>query len=227
MKNKPLLILFITIGLILVPVVYLIRVLFFLNISNLAINPLALFLFAQLTIVSLVIAYGVWKVKLWGFYALIGFGFLTSVLDTYSWQQQNFQFNWWVVIDFVAVAAGIVLIIQENVRKPYFNPKIRWWETATRLRVDVPANVIINGQKNETLILDVSSSGCFVDFDSPLEIGQLLKIEITYDLFSFESEVQVARKSEKPVGYGLMFKNTDSKNAKIMKQILKSLRDGK
>ena len=226
MKNKPLLILFITIGLLLVPVVYLVRALLFINSNDIEINPLAIFLFVQLTVISCIVAYGVWKVQLWGFYALIGFGFLTTVLDLYSWQTQSFQNSWWVMLDFVSVLAGITLIIQEKVRKPYFNPKIRWWETATRLRVDLPANLYINGQKNEVLVLDVSTTGCFVEFDLPLEVGQTSKIDINHDLLKFESDGLVVRKSENPIGYGIKFENTSKGNAKLMKQILKNLRMG-
>ena len=226
MKNKPLLILFITIGLLLVPVVYLVRALLFINSNDIEINPLAIFLFVQLTVISCIVAYGVWKVQLWGFYALIGFGFLTTVLDLYSWQTQSFQNSWWVMLDFVSVLAGITLIIQEKVRKPYFNPKIRWWETATRLRVDLPANLYINGQKNEVLVLDVSTTGCFVEFDLPLEVGQTSKIDINHDLLKFESDGLVVRKSENPIGYGIKFENTSKANAKLMKQILKNLRMG-
>lgn len=226
MKNKPFLILFLTLGLILVPVVYLVRVILFLNVVPTEINPLAIFLFAQLTIVSFIIAHGVWKVQLWGFYALIGFGFLTAVLDTYSWQDSNFQMSWWIIADFVAVIAGITLIVQENVRKPYFNPKIRWWETATRLRVDVPAELTVDGKKHEILILDVSSTGCFADIELPLQINQLLKIQISHDLIKFASDVTVVRKSENPAGYGLKFENTNKINTKLMTQILKSLRTG-
>lgn len=224
MKNKPVHIIFITIGLLLVPVVYLARVLIFLNANPVQMSPLAIFLFAQLTMVSFIIAYGIWKVRLWAFYALIGFGFLTTVLDLYSWQFENFQLSWWILLDFVAVIAGLTLIIQENVRKPYFNPKIRWWETATRIRVDVPATLFIADKKHEILILDVSSTGCFADIDFPIEIGQVLKIDINHDLVKFESDAVVVRKSENPEGYGLMFKDTNSANSKLMKQILKSLR---
>lgn len=223
MKNKPWLVYVITVGLLLVPFAFLARVLLNSNTLSSDQSMLRILLFALLSMFSFIVAYGVWKVRMWGFYSLIGFGLITAFLDLYAWAHQNFLFNWWFILDVTAVVAGITLVVQENVRKPYFNPKIKWWETPKRVRIDVPALVYANEKKKEILILDISKTGCFSDFDLPLDIGQNVKIDINHQSLKFVSEATVARRSENPRGYGLKFTNTDKTNKKQILQILKDL----
>lgn len=223
MKNKPWLIYLITIGLILVPFVFLANVWVKSDSLKAQISPVSILLFASLSLVSFVTALGVWRVKLWGFYSLVILGGATTVLDLYTWNLQNFTFNWWIVLDLSAVVAGLSLIVQENVRKPYFNPKIKWWETAERIRVDVPATVYTEDKESKVLILDVSQSGCFSDFELPLQVGQSVKIDIHHKSIKFQSEAIVARKSDNPRGYGLKFTNTNRDNKKQMNKIIHDL----
>ena len=213
----------ITIGLILVPAVYLGRAWLVLNKSPLQMNPLGLYLLASITIVSFTVAYGVWKVRRWGFYALVIFGALTAILDLYTLDKENFAWNWWFALDIAAALAGVFLIFQEEVRKPYFDPNIRWWETANRIRHDVAATLFYKNQKEDILILDISATGCFSEVDAPLEIGQEVKIKVMNLLQEFESEAIVVRKNTDPSGYGLKFKNPTRENRKILKKILRDL----
>jgi hypothetical protein len=224
MKNKPIIVPVITLGLLLVPITYLLRIWLDLNKNPLQMSALGFLLFTVITVLSLIIAFGVWRVRRWGFYSLLLFGVLTTILDLYTLKEQNFEWSWWLLLDLAAAGAGLLLILQEDVRKPYFNPQIRWWETAERIRTDVPGTVFFKNQKEEILILDVSTTGCFAELDSPLDVGQIIIISIYHLLFKFESEAVVVRKNDTPSGYGIKFENTTGENKKIMKKILKSLK---
>ena len=63
------------------------------------------------------------------------------------------------------------------VREPFFNARLRWWESKPRYSVDslVATLTGIWGQQDCT-ILDLSVGGIFIHFGRPLESGEAVKV---------------------------------------------------
>lgn len=227
MIKKPFLIWVATIGILLAPVVFVLRMFVFSEQGIPDQGNTALWLITSIfTLILMIVAYGVWKVRLWGFYALLGLGALTAVLDLYAWLVLQAKFNGWLILDFVAAAVAVALILQEKVRKPYFNPKIRWWETEKRTRVDLPASLVVNGKISNAKILDISATGCFADSDIAPELNTKVAVDISFKTNQLRLHALFVRKSDSPKGIGLKFVDTNSKDKKDIKKLCKDLNSG-
>jgi len=68
------------------------------------------------------------------------------------------------------VAAGV--LYSRQFRKPYFNPRVRWWETEPRYRAKLRVTITLpDGEKQPGEILDVSRSGLFVALEGSTELA--------------------------------------------------------
>jgi hypothetical protein len=177
-----------------------------------------------LGLASCVAAMGIWKVRPWGFFCF--FGFVLGVLsgDLHHIIQNPASVNMWDFIDAIVASAGVILILQRHVTAPYFNPQIRWWETPSRLRVDLSATFTIGDKKVTAQILDVSESGCFVNLEAPNVVrGQMLNVGMSYEHYYFESSARVIRHSASPKGVGLKFEEMSQPNKREIKRLIKNL----
>lgn len=227
MREKPILILLTTVGILLAPVVFFLRIFVFTDQGLAGENNSVLWLITSgFTLTLMFVAYGVWKVRLWGFYSLLALGAATAVLDLYAWLVLRANFNGWLILDFAAAGVAVALILQEKIRKPYFNPKIRWWETAKRTRVDLPATLVVNGKSTNANILDISSTGCFADSELSPELNTKVDVEFNFKTNHFKLQALFVRKSDSPKGIGLKFVDTNSKDKKDIKKLCKDLDSG-
>ena len=179
--------------------------------------------FSMLCIGALFVSYGIWKVRSWGFYLLLVFAALVIGMDLQQIISNPKTLNFWHFVDATMVLVGLGLIFQEKVRAPYFNPKIRWWERASRHQTDIQGHFKLDSQKTSALILDVSATGCFASFDMEMNLGSIIEVAIDFGTLHFESKAKYVRKSANPVGVGLMFVDTDSANKKVIKSILREI----
>jgi hypothetical protein len=123
-----------------------------------------------------------WMVATWSWYALLAYCALAV------WQvQNNFAgstvFPTWAIVTGLALAgSGLLVFLHKEVRSPYLNPRLCWWKTSPRYRVDFNVTVRDGGKKIEhnVNLLDISRTGCFLtSFPEPL-IGQDVEIDINH-----------------------------------------------
>jgi hypothetical protein len=111
--------------------------------------------------------------------------------------------------------------------EPYFNPQVRWWERANRLKVHFHASVNMDGRVSDVVILDVSETGCFIETNLNPNLNQSLGIELNVNGFKFSSSSVVVRVNSNPKGFGLRFDQLSSLQRKEIRKILKSLSEPK
>lgn len=169
-------------------------------------------------------ALGIWRVRPWGFFTFFGFVLGVMAGDLYHIYHNPGTVRTLDYVDGAVAAMCLVFILQKHAAAPYFNPKIRWWETATRHKVDLEATVVVADANFPTQVLDISETGCFVRKDAPdLSQGQVVNIGIRYNHFYFESPVRVIRHSAQPSGVGLMFVDTNKQNRRELKRMIRAL----
>lgn len=116
------------------------------------------------------------------------------------------------------IAAGYFLYFS-RFRKPYMNPKIRWWETSPRFRAEI--SVRIDGVKTEGVLVDVSETGCLVEWK---DVGKI-PAEKDVGRLRLPPDVivpcSVARAT--PRGYGLRFKDMTAEEKKLFKDWFRQL----
>lgn len=68
------------------------------------------------------------------------------------------------------VSFGLILYFSEF-RKPYINPRLRWWETSPRYKVDLPATC--STVPTPGVMVDISRSGVLLQWPADLNIPNI------------------------------------------------------
>lgn len=159
----------------------------------------------------------VFSVKKWGWYLFIAFSFILIVLNVIGYiRNPNYSFVMLIVFNILIIAVT-ALFFNKHVMSPYFNPRVRWWEVPARFKLNLTATLHSDQTIIESQILDISKSGCFVNADTPLEIGANIWLEIKFsnkEVDCFGRVVRTASGKEGKNGYGIMFLSVgkDSRN---------------
>lgn len=165
-------------------------------------------------LLSLVVGVGLIKVRIWGWYLLI-FHAIFAIVGTLlnkpvdTWATQPMV--WFNLIYVFPVA----YFLQKEIRAPYFNPRLRWWEQHKRLKEELNVEVLReNNEKLTTSTFDISEGGCFLQVDGIQDFvpGALLKLNISIDNLEYvktEGEVVWVSPGEGqyPQGLGIKFIN--------------------
>ena len=78
------------------------------------------------------------------------------------------------------VLAILVYVVRKEIMAPYFNPQLRWWESAERFpfKLDVQLKSERGEEKISSRTFDISVSGCFLTTDLDYQSGQIIEINI-------------------------------------------------
>lgn len=182
------------------------------------------------SILVLIVGYGFWEMRRWSWYVFI----LSQVLLTYenALIVQKFSESHNKLLSFgISVLMQLVLIyrVSQEVRVPYFLPKIRWWESNPRYRLAVPALIHLkSGELVEGTILDLSTLGCFVKLrgDIAESQGVILDFNVFGIIVNIEGTVVWSAESAvtHPRGVGIKFSPNGKAQKKTLRVIQKRLR---
>lgn len=213
MKKRPLSIVLIAIFYFIEPIGNLVQAAFINNIPLLGSNSiLSHLLWSDWIILALfpVVGVGVYMVKKWGWYLFLGFSILLIFYNVFVYKFLNPNYSLETVVFFIIIITVIsAFFLRKNVYAPYFNPRLRWWEIATRYRV--PLNTVLF-TKNGVVpceTIDISEMGCFVDYQEDIPIGSKLMIEFQCAGIEISCMGEIVHKksgaNERYRGYGIKF----------------------
>ena len=108
------------------------------------------------------------------------------------------------------VLAILVYVVRKEIMAPYFNPQLRWWESAERFpfKLDVLLKSDRGEEKISSRTFDISVSGCFLTTDLEYQSGQKIELKINLlDPVDLEADVVwVCPGNENvPKGIGIRF----------------------
>ena len=126
-----------------------------------------------------------------------------------------------MLVDILAVG----YFVAPSVRQVYFDPRMRWWETAPRYNFDIPGNM--SGE--ESFIKNVSEGGALVE--STHTYPQSHPVELSWDYkgeaFKMPGKVVYQKPVGSKFGSGVRFDH-DANSQKRMKTLIKGLhKEGK
>lgn len=92
----------------------------------------------------------------------------------------------------------IAYFLLPDVRRIFFEPGLRWWETPTRFYSDLPCAVTFGDSNNlvDVKIKNISRTGCFIGYMGEVVEGQPLTLHLTYGKYDIKLAAQVVRQSE-------------------------------
>lgn len=171
------------------------------------------------TLLTPVVGYGIWSTKCWGFWAVLAYSLGMFVNNIVLFVLGITFDNILITIAFNTIMIAIVLVfLMPVVRAPYFNPRLRWWEQATRWKThDLRVLVKEFGTGRllfEAEAFDISETGVFIATDRIHALHDIFHLEIhgAHDLVLHAgAEIVWAPKHQatRPHGYGCKFTTVD------------------
>lgn len=119
--------------------------------------------------------------------------------------------------------SAATLIFRREVIAPYFNPRLRWWESDPRYSLDFYCTIDLE-PKLEAPIRDISRGGCFVSTLQNLPLGVDIPMMLHLQKLSIRINARAIRRSQKPFqGWGLKFQFINQEEADGLDQLMKKL----
>jgi hypothetical protein len=175
-----------------------------------------------------VVAVGVYRVRKWGWYLFLGFSVVLISYNLYVYLYINPNYKLQTVILFILIVTGIsAVFFRKHVYAPYFNPRLRWWEVASRYRVKLPTTIVNDAGSMDCQLLDISSTGCFIEFDGNLNLGDDVWLLIDFVNNEINCLGKVIRKSREPSapGYGIYFHAMSQETRRKLKYLVRTLKN--
>ncbi|WP_413291225.1 PilZ domain-containing protein [Bdellovibrio sp. HCB337] len=126
-----------------------------------------------------------------------------------------------MVVDILAVA----YFVAPSVRKVYFDPRMRWWETAPRYNFDVHGHV----GAQQVLVKNISEGGALVEASENYQEGQSVDLGWEYhgEGYKMPGKVVYRKPMGGKFGYGIRYDHTPQ-SKKTMSVFIKRLhKEGK
>lgn len=170
---------------------------------------------------------GLYRVRLWAWYYFIIHSTGMFVLSMFG--SGHFRISYATIVNLLFLLP-IGYFISKEIRVPYFNPRMRWWEQSTRFLHDVKLK--ISGKVCTTY--DFSENGAFISDDNAgsLSIGETVPAEIDLEKTIINCFADIRwinlKKSRYPVGYGIKFEKINPKDRTTLRNyIQRIIRTGK
>lgn len=180
-----------------------------------------------------IVGYGVWKVKGWGYYQLLAHSLFVFAGNIILYSSDLTKSPLYIILIFNVLLVGmIIMFVRKEIKAPYFNPNIRWWEQAVRFYFE-GMRILVRDFSDPNLMFeaksfDVSETGAFVATDKDVNIGEkyTLEMHITREsiLYATGEIVWVNKKSGTfPVGFGCRFIGTGQLFKKRIRHHMKDI----
>lgn len=227
MKKRPIAIWLVGLGLILSPIYYYFEKVFVARLDWT--DPISVF--SAMSIAKLIgIAIGpvvgalVLRVRPVSWYAIIGYAIYTIGANTAILLAGHMRV--WVFALNVPTALLVILyFVRREVMSPYFNPRLRWWES-DRIAVRAATDVALqNGETVRGETLDISPTGLFLATDTELPIGESFEVSLDVGKETVKARARTVWQSDgtrRPRGVGARF---DEPSSHLIRAALKKLSD--
>ena len=179
-----------------------------------------------------VAAYGIFKVRKWGWYLVVGHSLFLLIGNIVLAVQYGYYDDILTIQLVVLLAFFLWFFLRKSVRSPFHNPALRWWERQ-HTRFGATFKVTLRNARGETMHVDgvnLSVGGCFVKLDDSQDMArhEPVDVELKYDDFDpvrVKGHVTwVTPRSElNPKGAGIVFTNADRQNRALLKAILRTV----
>lgn len=159
----------------------------------------------------------------WSYAACLGLIFLGNVYG--FWTNVNWVNFVTLLLVLMVDLLAVAYFFAPSVRQVYFDPRMRWWETAPRYIFNNQS--FIDGQPS--FIKNISEGGAFVETDSPYAEGQTLDLAWSYEgeSFAIPAKLVYQKKQSLNFGCGLRFDHTPLTQKTMSRLILRLHKDGK
>lgn len=196
-------------------------------------KPAYMLLNILLWLATIPLSFGLFKVKKWAWFYFFIHSILVIVMSLFSvvFIKENIdvqpRFNMVFFVNLL-ILIPMAFFIKKEIRTPYLNPRVKWWEQSARVR----HNLKIVYQNNEFETFDISESGAFIlDKGNKIDAhsDDIIPISLILDnkiirCYSEVAWINQEEKSNLPKGVGIKFFNLKKEEIRQIKDFLKIIR---
>jgi len=171
-------------------------------------------------------ALSIWLVRQWGWWVLILSAALMIFYNVAALFLNPFASTLTVLLMNGALFSVALFFFRRHLIAPYFHPHLRWWEQDQRYQVDIYLK--FTRLDRNGIISDISSGGCFVFADVPLESGEDVPLQIIcghIHLALIGRVMRVVKESGQSCGFGLMFVRSGSVQKRGLEHLIQGLKE--
>jgi Tfp pilus assembly protein PilZ len=177
-------------------------------------------------------AFGIWRVAKWGYYLFLGFSMAIIVNNFYFLITQKLYSSYVALLFQATTLSAVGFFLQKHITAPYFNPKMRWWESKPRFKMDKSCGLKISPHDNGTFIdsylVDLSRGGCFVICTEKLKPGQNVEVRVQNESTPLYLIGEIVWCSDQiKNGYGIRFLKVGLMAQQSIKKILNEHKEKK
>ena len=181
MKKKPPVILIFSLCYVLTPVFFIIQYFYFSHTSLLdgstwqtLLTPYKL----SFIIIPPIIAYGIFKIHSWGWFLSLVHMFYILGNNTLAFLVGS-RTPPWAILIFSIVTLGVLLtFVRKEIRAPYFNPRVRWWESKPRYAISLKVEMENQRTQISGETFNISEGGMFMVSDADVKINEEFGIQM-------------------------------------------------
>lgn len=176
------------------------------------------------TVVPILGAFLIYLCKKWSYIAYVALMIIPVTYSVIEYSKNSTMamgigLALFFVINFLVVG----YFMKPAVRRLYFDPRMRWWETKPRYKADFQCQVDYQNKQHWVEIKNISEGGAFLETNSDFNEGDVLKIYFkdAAGVLALDGEV-VYRRNAQPIGYGFKFDKNSSREPRL-KDLIKKL----
>lgn len=147
-----------------------------------------------------------------------------------AWRSDPASLSAWIVFPLNVLNLIVVgYLLLGEVREPYRNPRLRWWEQKPRYRVELPGRIFRFQNRLETScqIIDLSETGALVGCGAEFAVGDQLDIRISCRGLTAEARAEVVRLAGRSPdgvnGYGVQFQFSSKTERRVIHQLIREV----
>lgn len=183
----------------------------------------------NMVVPSLVAGVAVYCVKKWSYpvFLLCMVWIAIQVFFKFSYALRGFEFFLTVILPMLINILYVSYILLPKVRAPYYDPRLRWWETKPRYVFSTDLKITYNNEAVEGKMTNVSEGGLFAIIPTMIEPNSM--IDVGFDVLGNHVDLKAKIVYRKPDGtsYGLQFASLSGDQKKSIKKIIAKLDEGK
>jgi hypothetical protein len=173
---------------------------------------------------SVLLALSIFAMKLWGFYLFLSVMLWMLVRNLYLYFSYDYIYLIQLMFGTFFNFGFILYFFLPRVKEVYFNPRLRWWETKPRYKIDKECFLIDENEKFISGVCkDMSEGGIFFEATEEVTNDENVKIKMNYK----EKEYLISAKKvyQRGNGHGCQFQSMTNDELKNVKFLVKSFKN--
>jgi Tfp pilus assembly protein PilZ len=197
-------------------------------IKSLFFDSVNIFPLFNMIVPSLVAGIAVYNVKKWSYPVfLISMAWITlQMFYKFSAQEiQTSDFLVTIIIPMIINIGYVSYVLLPKVRAPFFDPRLRWWETKPRYVFSTEIEITNGETITEGKMTNISEGGLFAVTSGAIEPNSIVKLKLTILDMPLEINAKVVYRKPDGASHGLQFHDVNANQKRVLKKIVGHLKN--